>query len=241
MRSREGRQDGAAAAVYRGRAGLYPGGTETAGTASVSDVTTDGGMSWLGVLGPLASALLPFARTISRKYRIQSNLYYCDLLRRQEELARLIVGEAGQRPRLRRKLEATLRDIGRELADLEQPDRGFALFIAFCAAELLAFSGVIMTGLLGLNALLLERSSVTGISFFEGALRYPAARILLFMAVVSGAVVALRRLARGWPFAWDVPWLRAAAFLALFNALLALGSIATLLILALTDPISPFW
>ncbi|MDR3517098.1 MAG: hypothetical protein P4M00_14895 [Azospirillaceae bacterium] len=184
------------------------------------EITSFSHAGLLTSIGPALSVLLPFARSISRRYRIQANLYYCELLERRRQVQDLVASsDTAPYPGLRRKLAAMRRDIDRELAGLEKVDSAFPLFVAAAATELAAFSGLIISGLLRFRF----RMKPIGRSFelhaLELILQNPATRVALFMLVAMVSVLLLRQVARYWGGWWEQPLLRAGALLMVFNLL----------------------
>lgn len=196
----------------------------------------------LASLGPLLTLLAPHARSISRRYRIQSNAQFCDLLRRRREaLEQLDDPETEKWPGLRDRLSHLVRDIDRELTSMEWHDDAFRLFVLIAAGELLLFSGAVFSGVWHLRAIIVAKTWKSGIPFFEGIFASPEARIALFMVAVGIAALLMKRLASRVESRVTNNIRRVLAYLGLFNLLLALVIGAIFQILVLTDPISPYW
>jgi hypothetical protein len=208
----------------------------------VSDLHGSWSAGSLASLGPLLSLLVPFVRSISRRYRIQSSAYYCELLKRRREATDLMAAsDTEPYPGLRSRLQRLLRDIDRELAAMEWDDEAFRLFIVLAGAELVLFSGAIFAGLWDLRAIIVSKSWQTGIPFFEGIFQYVPTRVGLFMIVVGAAAVAIKRLAPRIEPRVANPFARLAAYLGAFNGLMLGIGFVVFEILVLTDPISPYW
>jgi len=204
------------------------------------------GSSWnpgsLASMGPLLTLLVPFARGISRRYRIQANTHFCDLLsRRREALAQLEDPETEKWPGLRDRLSRMVRDIDRELTSLERHDDAFRLFVLIAAGELFLFSGAVFSGVWHLRAIIIAKSWKSGIPFFEGVFASPEARVALFMIAVGAAALIMKRLAPVVESKVADFARRVAAYLVMFNLLLAVVIGVIFQILVLTDPISPYW
>lgn len=196
----------------------------------------------LAALGPLASLLAPFVRTISRRYRIQANTYYCELLERRRQAESLMIADETERyPGLRSRLSSLVKDIDRELTNLEWHDDIFRVFILVTAAELVLFSGAIFSGLWNLRAVIVAKSWESGVPFFEGIFQYSWSRVALFMLIVVMAAAAMKRLAPQVEMRVINPILRLCAYLGLFHGLILICGFIVFEILILTDPISPYW
>jgi len=205
---------------------------------------TDG--SWnpgsLASLGPLLTLLVPFARSISRRYRIQANTHFCDLLsRRRQAAAQLEDPETAKWPGLRDRLSRMVRDIDRELTSLERHDDAFRLFVVIAAGELFLFSGAVFSGVWHLRAFIVAKSWKSGIPFFEGVFASPEARIALFMVAVGIAALLMKSLAPRVESRIANFARRVVANLVLFNLLLVVVVGVIFQILVLTDPLSPYW
>lgn len=193
-------------------------------------------------LGPLLSLLVPFIRSISRRYRIQTNSYYCELLSRRHEAETLLLAPETERyPGLRTRLNSLLRDIDRELASLEWDDEAFRVFILIAAIELVSFSGVVFAGVWNLRTIIVSRSWRSGIPFFEGIFQYVPTRVALFMVIVACAAWGIKQLAPRIESRIENYYLRVAAYFGVFHLLILAVGFVLFEALVLTDPISPYW
>ena len=207
------------------------------------DIRFDYAFNVADSLALAAAVLLPFIRNIFRRYRVESQVRYLNLLKTKTEIEQFLNDKKPEEyPVIGERLRRTLLDIEGEIGAIEKRDHVFINSLFLFAAELFLISGFILTGFFQrLRFALFEKSSATGITFFEGILKYPEIRILLLMGVVAVSVFISHVVLRRYPVQTSRRYARYAYYLGTIHFVAGFVLTAVFGFLYITDPISSIW
>jgi hypothetical protein len=190
-----------------------------------------------------AAVSLPFIKSIVRRYRVESEVRYLNLIKTKSEIEEFLVDDSTETYLvIRSRLAKTLKDIEGEINAIETQDNVFIHSVIAYAIEIFLLAGFMLAGALrSLNVAVFEKSSVTKLYFLEGIFKYPEIRMGILLHIIAASVFASKFILDRIPLKYSSATVRYAWFFGFMNVSTVVLTIMLCVLLYITDPYSPIW